>query len=64
MMPYKSTFIKLFSFLLKKHLVEQFGKEVTKSTLKKAPSRSLFYNFYIKFCCSGKLISGKIYYNN
>ncbi|MCR5187898.1 MAG: L-2-amino-thiazoline-4-carboxylic acid hydrolase [Treponema sp.] len=38
MMPYKSVFIKMFSFLLKKPLTQQFGKELTKSSLKKAPA--------------------------
>lgn len=36
MLPYKGTFIKLFSFLLKKPMKEEFGKELAKKALKRA----------------------------
>lgn len=36
MMPYKGIFIKLFSFLVKKPMYEEFGKKTTKKALKKA----------------------------
>ena len=36
MMPYKSTYIRLFSLLLRKPMTEQYGKELTRKTLKAA----------------------------
>ena len=38
MMPYKSTYIRLFPLFMKKFMIEQYGKEVTKNALKKAPA--------------------------
>ena len=38
MMPYKSTYIKLFPIFMKKYMIEQYGKEVTKKAFKKAPA--------------------------
>lgn len=38
MLPYKSTYIKLFPILMKKYMIEQFGKEITKNAFKKAPA--------------------------
>ena len=36
-MKYKGTYIKLFPMILKKYMIEQYGKEVTKKALKGAP---------------------------
>ena len=38
MMPYKSLYIKLFSVCMKKYMKEQYGPDITKAALKKAPS--------------------------
>lgn len=38
MMKYKGTFIKLFPIMLKKYMVEQYGKGVTRKAFKGAPS--------------------------
>ncbi|MCR5499420.1 MAG: L-2-amino-thiazoline-4-carboxylic acid hydrolase [Acetatifactor sp.] len=37
MMKYKGTFIRLFPIFMKKFLIEQYGNDVTKMALKKAP---------------------------
>lgn len=37
MLKYKGTFITVFPFLMKKNMVEQYGKRVTKDAFKKAP---------------------------
>ncbi len=36
MMKYKGTFIKLFPLMLKKYMIEQYGKEVTRKAFKGA----------------------------
>jgi hypothetical protein len=38
MMKYTGKYYMLFTIFLKKYLKEQYGKDVTKSTLKKAPA--------------------------
>ncbi len=38
MMKYKGTFITVFPVLMKKYMLEQYGKDVTKKAYKKAPS--------------------------
>ena len=38
MMKYKGAFIKLFPLMLKKHMIEQYGKEVTRKAFKGAPA--------------------------
>ena len=38
MMKYKGTFIKLFPLMLKKPMIEQYGKEVTRKAFKGAPA--------------------------
>lgn len=38
MMPYKSTYIRLFPVFMKKYMKEQYGSEITKKALKKAPA--------------------------
>lgn len=38
MMPYKGTFIKLFSFLVRKPMKEEFGSKLARKALKGAPS--------------------------
>lgn len=38
MMKYKGTFIKLFPFMLKKYMTEQYGKDVTRKAFKGAPA--------------------------
>lgn len=37
MMKYKSTYIRLIPLFMRKHMVQQYGKEVTRAALKKAP---------------------------
>ncbi len=37
MMKYKGTFIKIFPILMKKYMIEQYGKKVTKEAFRKAP---------------------------
>ena len=37
-MPYKGTYLRLFSFLLKKPMIQQYGKELTRKTLKATPA--------------------------
>ena len=37
MLKYKGTFIKMFPLMMKKYMVEQYGKTVTKEAYKKAP---------------------------
>jgi len=38
MMKYKGTFIKVFPILMKKYMLEQYGKNVTRNAFKKAPA--------------------------
>ncbi|MBQ8973252.1 MAG: L-2-amino-thiazoline-4-carboxylic acid hydrolase, partial [Clostridia bacterium] len=38
MMPYKGTYLRLFSLLLKKPMTAEYGKELTRKTLKAAPA--------------------------
>ncbi len=38
MLKYKGTFIRLFPIFMKKYMREQFGDEITKKALKKAPA--------------------------
>ncbi len=38
MMEYKGTFIKMFPLMMKKYMVEQYGKKVTKEAFRKAPA--------------------------
>lgn len=38
MLKYKGKYIKLIPMFMRKYMVEQYGKEVTKSALKKAPA--------------------------
>ncbi|SCX12826.1 L-2-amino-thiazoline-4-carboxylic acid hydrolase [Lachnospiraceae bacterium YSD2013] len=38
MLKYKGTFITMFPLLMKKYMVEQYGKKVTKAAFKKAPA--------------------------
>ena len=38
MMPYKETYLRLFSFLLKKPMIQQYGKDLTRKTLKATPA--------------------------
>lgn len=37
MMPYKSTFIKVFPIFMKKYMKERYGPDITKKAFKKAP---------------------------
>jgi len=38
MLKYKGTFIKMFPLMIKKFMVEQYGRQVTKEAFKKAPA--------------------------
>ncbi len=52
MMKYKGTYIKLFPMILKKYMIEQYGKEVTKKALKGAPKiyRDIFLQKLLMEC--------------